>query len=76
MLGFSKSIDEEFRKYGIRTFTVSPGSVKTKMGKKVKNQNYETFIDPKEIADFIVNIISYDNEMIANEIRLNRMNMK
>ena len=43
------------------------------MGRKVKNQNYETFIQPEEVAKFLVDIISYDNEMIPNEIQLKRV---
>jgi hypothetical protein len=46
------------------------------MGKTIKNQNYESFIDPNDIADFIVKIISYDSEMIPNEIQLKRMIVK
>ena len=46
------------------------------MGKLVVGQNYETFLDPKEIAQFIAHIISFNNEMISEEIRLNRMNQQ
>lgn len=74
LLGFSRSIFIELKKYNIRTYNISPGSIKTKMGKKVKWQNYETFLNPKEISEFIVEIISSDNEMILEEIRLNRVN--
>ena len=43
------------------------------MGRKVKNQNYQTFIRPEEIAKFLVDIISYNNEMIPSEVQLKRM---
>ena len=43
------------------------------MGKLVPNQDYDTFMDPVEIADFIVKIMSYNSDMISEEIRLNRM---
>jgi hypothetical protein len=52
---------------------VSPSGAKTEMGKLIKNQNFDTFIDPKEIAEYVVFICSFDGEMISDEIRLNRM---
>ena len=73
ILGFSRSLHSELKEDNIRVFCISPGSVKTKMAKKSKDQNFETFLNPKQVAEFIVHAISYDNEMIADEIRLNRM---
>ena len=73
ILGLSRSIQDELKNYNIRTFTISPGSIKTKMGRKVKNQNYQTFIQPEEIAKFLVNTISFDNEILVNEVQLKRM---
>lgn len=73
LLGFSRALHDELKEYNIRTFCVSPSGVKTKMGESIKNQNFNTFIDPKEIAEYIVFISSFDNEMISEEIRLNRM---
>ena len=73
ILGFSRAIHNELKENNIRTFCVSPGSTKTKMARKSKNQNFSTFLDPKEVAEFIVNAITFDKELIANEIRLNRM---
>ena len=66
---------QEFKKYNIRTYSIAPGSIKTPMGKKVENQNFETFIDPEEIAKFIIDLISFDNEMISDEVRINRFNL-
>ena len=76
ILGLSRSLHQELKEYNIRTLCISPGSVKTKMGKKVENQDYETFIEPMEIAEFIIHAISYDSEMVPEEIRLNRMIIK
>lgn len=73
LLGFSRSIFQELKNYNIRTFCISPSSVKTKMGKRVQNQNFETFINPKEIAQITNYLISFDKEMISEEIRLNRI---
>jgi len=73
LLGFSRSLHSELKEHNVRTFCISPGSVKTEMGKLVKNQIFETFIDPEEIAEYIVFLISFDKEMVSEEIRLNRM---
>jgi len=72
ILGFSRAIHSELRSDNIRTYCISPGSIKTRMGRKVKGQNFETFMDPAEIAEFIVYLISHDKEMVAEEVRLSR----
>ena len=46
------------------------------MGKISKDQNFETFLNPIEIAKYLVFIISFDNELISDEIRLNRINIE
>ena len=43
------------------------------MGEILENENYQTFINPSDIADFITNLISYDTEMFSEEIRLGRI---
>jgi len=63
----------EWKDEGVRVFTVSPGSLKTEMGRDVVGQDYDTFIKPQELAHFVADIISYDNEMISEEIRVNRV---
>jgi short-subunit dehydrogenase len=73
ILGFSRSIQKELKVYGIRTYCFSPGSIKTKMGKQIKEQDYSTFINPKEIAEIILTSIQFDKEMITPEIRLDRI---
>lgn len=76
LLGFSRALHEELKKYNIRTYCISPGSVKTEMGKLVKNQRFDTFIDPGELAEYIVFVSSFDTQMVSEEIRLNRMVIK
>ena len=73
LLGLSRSLHDELKSYNVRTFCISPGSIRTEMGKKVKNQSFETFIDPKEIAEYISFVISFDAELVSEEIRLNRI---
>jgi short-subunit dehydrogenase len=75
LLGFTRSILHELKEYNIRSYSISPGSIQTKMGKKVPNQNYDTFIDPKEISKFISMIVSFDKQMISEEVKINRFNL-
>lgn len=76
ILGFSRSMHEELKKKGIRTFCISPASTKTEMAKLSSDQDSSTFLDPKEVAKFIIQTIIFDNNLVANEIRLNRMEIK
>ena len=76
MLGFSRSLVDELKKYNVRTFCVSPGSIKTKMGETLVDQDYNTFLNPKEVAESVIFIISYDEEMIIDELRLNRIKIE
>ena len=72
LLGFSRSLVDELKKYNVRTFCVSPGSIKTNMAKKLVEQDFYTFLDPKEVAEAILFVISHDNEMMIDELKLNR----
>lgn len=76
LLGLTRSLYQELREGGVRVFSVSPGSAQTSMGKTDVKQNYETFIKPHEIAEYVSFIVSYDKEMISEEIRLNRILVK
>lgn len=73
LLGFSRSLQDELKAHNVRVYCISPGSIKTEMGKKVKNQTFETFIDPKDIARYVSFVISFDSEIVSDEMRLNRM---
>ena len=76
ILGFSRALHEELKIENIRTYCVSPSGIKTEMGKHIPNQTYATFLDPKEIAEYLAFICCFDGEMISDEIRLNRMVFK
>lgn len=75
LLGLSKSLFAELKYLNIRTFCISPGSIKTKMGRQDKKQNFKTFLDPKEVAEYIVFCMTFDKELVSEEIRLNRFIM-
>ena len=75
--GLSSSIVQELKKSNVRVFFVSPGTIQTKMGKKVINSHkswkYETLIQPSEIAKFILDLIQYDNQLFVEDVRVGRI---
>ena len=73
LLGMSRSLTKEMKKYGIRVLMFSPGSIKTKMGRLDTDQDFETFLDPAEGASYIIFSSTFENEMITNEVRMNRL---
>ena len=73
LLGFSRSIYKEYKKYGIRSLIFSPGSIKSKMGKKIKNQSYRTFLNAKDVAKVILSNIKCDTELVIPETIIRRI---
>ena len=79
LLGLSRTLFAELKDQNIRSFCISPGSMKTRMAKEdeglLAEHDYNTFMEPNEVAEFITKIISYDNEMVSQEISLSRLNI-
>lgn len=73
LLGLSRSLHDELKEQNIRVFCVSPSGAKTEMGRKITWQDYDTLVDPEEVAEYIVFVASFDGGMVSEEIRLNRM---
>jgi short-subunit dehydrogenase len=73
VLGFSRACQEELKGHNVRVVCASPGSTKTKMGRITKNQDFNTFIDPAEFAEYVLFSSAFDGMMISKEIKLERM---
>jgi len=45
------------------------------MGRKVEKlgQDFDTFMEPKEVAEYVVFNSSFDGNLVSEELRLNRM---
>jgi hypothetical protein len=63
---------EELKDGDNRVFFISPAGMKTKMGRDIVGQDYDTFVSPEEVSRFILDMQAYSDEMIPNEVRLNR----
>ncbi len=72
LLGMSKSFNAELQSYGVKTIFIAPGSMKTPMGKKVKNQDYNTFIEPEEVARMMKYLINNEKNMFVDELKIKR----
>ena len=72
LLGLTRSLFLELRDTGVRVCFLSPGSIQTPMGETDKRQDFSTFIRPEEISNYLLHSLSYDAEMVSDEIRLNR----
>lgn len=75
LLGMSRSLSSALIDKGIRVLMFSPASLKTKMGKLDERQDYNSFLDPAEVAKHIIFTSSFSGEMIVEESRLNRRSM-
>ena len=74
LLGLSRSLYEELKPHNVRVYCFSPGSVQTEMGKLVEGQDFNTFIKADELAEYICYSILSNSNMIAQEVRINRLN--
>jgi len=76
VLGFTRALFKELINYNIRPICISFGTLLSEMGKEVTRKvdlQPDTFIDPKEVAEYIVFAISFDGQMVSNEVLLNRI---
>ena len=73
LLGFSRAIHDELKQYNVRSYCISPSSTQSKMGVATKGQDYTTFLDPADIARYLVFTISFDSNIMSEEIFLKRM---
>ena len=72
LLGMSKSFNAELKPYGVKSIFIAPGSMKTSMGRKVKNQDFNTFIDPKEVAIMMKNLLNDEKSIFIDELKIKR----
>ena len=76
LLGLSRALQAELKAHNIRTLCISPAGTKTAMGRRIQNQDYETFLDPKEVAAWVAFACGFDGALVTDEMRLNRMDVQ
>jgi|TARA_B110000858_G_scaffold197193_1_gene258069 short-subunit dehydrogenase len=72
LLGMSKAFNAELKSHGVKSIFIAPGSMKTSMGRKVKNQDFSTFIDPKEVAIMMKNLLNDKTSIFIDELKIKR----
>lgn len=73
--GFSKSLQDEVAKYGIRVTNVLPGMMKTEMFSKLNiEKNMANGIDTKEVARLIKFIIDTPSDIMIPEVGIKNIN--
>ena len=73
--GFSKSLQDEVAKYGIRVTNVMPGMMKTDMFSKMNiEKNMVNGVDTKEVARLIQFIIDTPSDVMIPEVGIKNIN--
>ena len=73
--GFSKSLQDEVAKYGIRVTDVMPGMMKTEMFSRMNiEKNMVNGLDTKEVARLIQFIIDTPSDVMIPEIGIKNIN--
>ena len=73
--GFSKSLQDEVAKYGIRVTNVMPGMMKTDMFKKMNiEKNMANGVDTKEVSRLIEFIIATPKDVMIPEVGIKNIN--
>ena len=73
--GFTKSLQDELAKYGIRVTNVMPGMMKTDMFKKLNiEKNMANGVDTKEVARLISFIIDTPADVMIPEVGIKNIN--
>lgn len=73
--GFSKSLQDEVAKYGIRVTDVMPGMMKTEMFSKMNiSKNMANGLDTKEVARLIQFIIDTPSDVMIPEVGIKNIN--
>jgi len=75
LLGMSRSLAKSLKKHDIKVLMYSPGSIQTKMGKQDFRQDFNTFLDPQKVAEYIIYATSLSDDMIIDESRINRISI-
>lgn len=69
VLGFSKSLMLEVRKFNIRIISICPGSVDTEMiAESPIHQNINQVLKPTDIAEILYNSVKMPNRVLTSEI--------
>lgn len=68
IINYSLSLSEELKEYGIKVYCISPSAFNSKLRKKIApDDNFETMLQPNEIAKFIIESIIENGNYLDNQ---------
>lgn len=74
-VGFTKSLQDEVAKYGIRVTNILPGMLKIDMFNKMNiKKNMENGLDTKEVARLVEFIIDTPKDVMIPEVGIKNIN--
>lgn len=73
VVGFTESLRLEARANKIRVTTVCPGGMKTDFYRATPEKDLSGFMDPKHVAQVIVDLIKSDFSICSSEVVIERM---
>ncbi|MBN2101880.1 MAG: SDR family NAD(P)-dependent oxidoreductase [Candidatus Aenigmarchaeota archaeon] len=72
--GYTDSLRKEVNKHGIKVLGVYPGGIRTNLFDEIKDYNMSGFMDPKEVAQIIVDACKLSKGASVDDIVVNRTN--
>lgn len=73
LTGFTKTLRLEAKKHNIRVTSFHPGGMNTAFYDKIEGVPVETYMNPKSVAEMLINAIETDATLSPDEIVINRM---
>jgi NAD(P)-dependent dehydrogenase (short-subunit alcohol dehydrogenase family) len=72
LLGFVRAMNDEYSRTNTRFWLFSMGTMNTEMGAKLKDQDPTSFLQPRDVADRIVETISSTSNLFEPEVVIRR----
>jgi NAD(P)-dependent dehydrogenase (short-subunit alcohol dehydrogenase family) len=76
LLGFVRAMNDEYAQTGTRFWLFSMGTMDTSMGRKLVEQDPSSFLNPKEVAERMVDAIASRSNLFEPEVILRRRTIR
>jgi short-subunit dehydrogenase len=76
LLGFVRALNDEYAQTGVRFWLFSMGTMDTAMGRKLSEQDPQTYLQPADVAARIVEAISSASNIFEPEMILRRRTIR
>lgn len=76
LLGFVRSMNDEYAQSNARFWLFSMGTMNTEMGAKLTQQDPASFLQPQDVADRIVEAISSPSNLFEPEMMIRRREIR